>query len=98
MDIRQLQTMITLINSDFSVSRTAQKLFLVQSAVSQQLKRLEQELECELFVRKGKRLTGLTELGQQVLRERRAIPVSMPELIAERPRLARPGGTTRHRG
>lgn len=71
MDIRQLQTMITLINSDFSVSRTAEKLYLVQSAVSQQLKRLEQELECELFVRKGKRLTGLTDLGHQVEQQAR---------------------------
>jgi len=66
MDIRQLQAMITLINSDFSVTKTAEKLFLVQSAVSQQLKRLEQELGAELFVRKGKRLTGLTELGSRV--------------------------------
>ena len=71
MDIRQLQGMITLINSEFSVSRTAEKMFLVQSAVSQQLKRLEQELGSPLFVRKGKRLTGLTELGQQVEQQAR---------------------------
>jgi LysR family cys regulon transcriptional activator len=66
MDLRQLQTLIALINNDFSVSRTAEKLFLVQSAVSQQLKRLEKELNGELFIRKGKRLTGLTEFGRQV--------------------------------
>lgn len=71
MEIRQLQAMITLIDSDFSVTRSAQQLFLVQSAVSQQLKRLEQELGSELFVRKGKRLTGLTELGRQVERQAR---------------------------
>ena len=66
MELRQFHTLITLINNDFSVSRTAEKLFLVQSAVSQQLKRLEQELDCDLFIRKGKRLTGLTEFGRQV--------------------------------
>ena len=66
MDLRQLQTLITLINNDFSVSRSAEKLFLVQSAVSQQIKRLEKELDAELFVRKGKRLTGLTDFGRQV--------------------------------
>ncbi len=66
MELRQLHTLIALINNDFSVSRTADKLFLVQSAVSQQLKRLEKELGGELFVRKGKRLTGLTEFGRQV--------------------------------
>jgi LysR family cys regulon transcriptional activator len=66
LDLRQLHTLITLTNNDFSVSRTADKLFLVQSAVSQQIKRMEQELDVELFTRKGKRLTGLTEFGKQV--------------------------------
>ena len=66
MDLRQLHTLITLINNDFSVSRTADKQFLVQSAISQQLKRLEKELGGELFTRKGKRLTGLTEFGKRV--------------------------------
>ncbi len=66
MEIRQLQTLITLINNDFNVSVTAEKLFLVQSAVSQQLKRLELELGSGLFIRKGKRMTGLTPFGEQV--------------------------------
>jgi LysR family cys regulon transcriptional activator len=66
MEIRQLQAFITLIGQEFNVSRTATKLFLVQSAVSQQLKRLEEELGGDLFIRKGKRLVGLTDLGKQV--------------------------------
>jgi DNA-binding transcriptional LysR family regulator len=69
MDIRQLQTLIALINNDFNVSVTAEKLFLVQSAVSQQLKRLEQELGSDLFIRKGKRMTGLTPFGEQVVQQ-----------------------------
>ena len=72
MDIRQLQALLTLINNDFSVSLTAEKLYLVQSAVSQQLKRLEQELGSDLFIRKGKRLTGLTRFGEQVEEQARA--------------------------
>ncbi len=71
MEIRQLQTLIRLIDNDFNVSRTAEKLFLVQSAVSQQLKRLEQELGFELFKRKGKRLTGLSPLGLKVEKQAR---------------------------
>ena len=66
MDIRQLQTFVSLIDNDFNVSRTAESLFLVQSAVSQQIKRLEQELGFDLFNRKGKRLTGLTPFGLKV--------------------------------
>jgi LysR family cys regulon transcriptional activator len=69
MEFKQLQTMLALVNNDFSVSRTAQKLFLVQSAVSQQMIRLEQELEADIFVRKGKRLTGLTDFGEAVVKE-----------------------------
>ncbi len=66
MELRQLRTMITLVNLDFSVSRSAEHLFLVQSAVSQQIKRLEIELGSDIFVRKGKRLIGLTQLGKAI--------------------------------
>lgn len=71
MELRQLQAMITLINSDFSVSRTAEQLYLVQSAVSQQLKKLELELGSQLFIRKGKRLIGLTDFGKKVEKQAR---------------------------
>jgi len=67
MELRQLNSLLTLVETDFSVSRTAEKLHLVQSAVSQQLARLEDELGSKLFVRHGKRLTGLTAMGEEVL-------------------------------
>jgi len=66
MEIRQLQSLIKLVECNFSVSKAADEMFLVQSAVSQHLKKLEQELGAELFVRRGKRLTGLTQMGKQV--------------------------------
>ena len=67
MDIKQLNTLVTLHECGFNVTETAEKLFVVQSAVSQQLSRLEKELGTRLFVRAGKRLVGLTEAGQMVL-------------------------------
>ena len=66
MEFRQLQSLVKLIDCNFSVSRAAEELFVVQSAVSQHLKKLEGELEAELFIRRGKRLIGLTEIGEQV--------------------------------
>ena len=66
MDIRQLQSLIKLIDCNFSVTRAADEMFIVQSAVSQHLKKLEDELEADLFIRKGKRLIGLTEIGDLV--------------------------------
>jgi len=76
--------MIYLIDNDFNVSKTATHMFLVQSAVSQQLKRLEDELGSDLFTRKGKRLTGLTELGTKIEQHARASLNSIKniELIA----------------
>lgn len=68
LDLRQLSTLVELVNNDFSVSRTADSLCVVQSAVSQHIKRLEEELGIELFRRKGKRLIGLTGFGRQVER------------------------------
>lgn len=68
MELRQLRSLVTLVEAHFNVSRTAERLHLVQSAVTQHLKHLEAELGTCLFVRHGKRLVGLTEVGEQVLR------------------------------
>ena len=67
MEIRQLKAVIALVENDFNVSHTAAKLHLVQSAVSQQVHKLEAELGTQLFVRHGKRLTGMTSVGRKVL-------------------------------
>ena len=50
MEIRQLRTLIALVESQFNMSRAAEKLNLVQSALSQQLNRLENELGAKLFI------------------------------------------------
>lgn len=68
MELRQLRSLVTLVEARFSVSRAAERLHLVQSAVTQHLKQLEAEVGTGLFVRQGKRLIGLTEVGEQVLR------------------------------
>ncbi|MGE8179332.1 LysR family transcriptional regulator [Pseudomonas fluorescens] len=50
-----------------SISRAAARLHITQSAVSQALKRLEEQLDCVLIVRSGRRF-DLTETGEEVLR------------------------------
>ncbi len=67
MDIKQLGTLVALVECGFNVTETAERLFVVQSAVSQQLSRLEKELGTQLIIRKGKRLVDLTEAGHAVL-------------------------------
>lgn len=67
MELRQLRSLITLVENGFSVSRAADHLCLVQSAVSQHISRLEEEIGVKLFLRHGKRLINLTETGEQVV-------------------------------
>ena len=67
MELRQLRSLVLLADSGFSVSRTAAQLNLVQPAVSQHLKQLEEELGTRLFLRHGKRLVGLTDAGEKAV-------------------------------
>lgn len=55
------------IAQESSISRAAARLHVTQSAVSQALKRLEQQLQCTLIVRQGSRFE-LTETGDEILR------------------------------
>ena len=71
MDLKQLRSLVTLAECDFNVSHTAKSLHLVQSAVSQHLSRLEDELGLHLLVRHGKRITGLTAQGELVIEHAR---------------------------
>jgi len=82
MEIRQLQSLIKLIDCNYSVSKAADEMYLVQSAVSQHLKKLEEELCADLFIRKGKRLTGLTAIGNQVANYARATLASVNSIYA----------------
>lgn len=50
MDTKQLEYMIA-IEEEKSITKAAEKLFITQSALNQQLQKLEMELETELFVR-----------------------------------------------
>ncbi len=82
MEIRQLQSLIKLIECNYSVSKAADEMFLVQSAVSQHLKKLEEELGADLFVRKRTRLTGLTVIGDQVANHARATLASVSSIYS----------------
>lgn len=82
MELRQLKSLIMLVESDFSVSRAASRLNLVQPAVSQHLKQVEEELGTRLFQRQGKRLVGLTETGEKVLHYARTTLAGIANVLA----------------
>lgn len=65
MDIRQLQYFVGIAETG-RFSEASKVLFVTQSAVSQQIKALEEELGTQLFVRQPHNVT-LTESGQELL-------------------------------
>lgn len=67
MNLSQIELLRILQQTDYNLSKAAEKMHVVQSAVSRQLQLLESELGSPLFERQGKRLLGLTPLGEQVM-------------------------------
>ncbi|MGC3944522.1 MAG: LysR family transcriptional regulator [Chryseolinea sp.] len=67
MNFQQLRSVREAVRRGFNLTEVAQALHTSQPGVSRQIRELEEELGLDLFVRVGKRLTGLTEPGHQVL-------------------------------
>lgn len=67
MNFQQLRSVREAQRRGFNLTEVAQALHTSQPGVSRQIRELEEELGIELFVRAGKRLTGLTEPGAHVL-------------------------------
>ncbi|GAB4364222.1 MAG: CysB family HTH-type transcriptional regulator [Methylohalobius crimeensis] len=66
MNFQQLRIIRETVRRNFNLTEAAGALFTSQSGVSKHIKDLEEELGVELFVRKGKRLLGLTEPGKEL--------------------------------
>src|SRR5258705_10655207 len=67
MNFQQLRIIRETMRRNYNLTEVANALFTSQSGVSKHIKDLEDELGVELFVRKGKRLLGLTEPGQELV-------------------------------
>jgi LysR family cys regulon transcriptional activator len=66
MNFQQLRIVREAVRRNFNLTEVAAALYTAQSGVSKHIKDLEDELGIELFVRRGKRLLGLTEPGKQL--------------------------------
>ena len=67
MNFQQLRIIRETVRQNYNLTEASAALYTSQSGVSKHIKDLEDELGVQLFIRKGKRLLGLTEPGQSLL-------------------------------
>ena len=67
MNFQQLRSVHEAVRQGYNLTKVAAALHTSQPGVSRQIRELEDELGIEIFVRAGKRLTGLTAPGETVL-------------------------------
>lgn len=65
--LKQLETVWHTVMHGYNLSSAAQTLYTSQSSLSKHISALENQLKAEVFTRQGKRLTGLTPIGQALL-------------------------------
>jgi LysR family cys regulon transcriptional activator len=73
MKLQQLRYLVAIVDNGLNITAAANAVFTSQPGVSKQIKLLEEELSLQLFVRKGKSLTALTNAGKQVVQRARRI-------------------------
>lgn len=91
MNFQQLRSVREAVRQGFNLTAVAEALHTSQPGVSRQIRELEDELGVEIFVRAGKRLTGLTGPGETVL------PI-VERLLHESDNLRRAGADFAHAG
>lgn len=67
MNLQQLRIVDETIRRDFNLTEASLSLHTSQSGLSKRIKDLEEELGIEIFIRRGKRLIGLTEPGKELI-------------------------------
>ncbi len=67
MNLQQIRYLREIVKRGFNLTAAAQTLHTSQPGISQRIKELEDELGVTIFVRQGKRITGLTPPGEAVL-------------------------------
>lgn len=75
--LKQLETIWHTVVSGYNLSIAAQVLHTSQSNLSKHIAALEHQLKADVFTRQGKRLTGLTPIGQRLLPHIEAIFAEM---------------------
>lgn len=65
--LKQLETVWQTVINNYNLSQAAKVLHTSQSSLSKHIAALENQLRADVFIRQGKRLIGLSEIGKQLL-------------------------------
>lgn len=80
MNIQQLRFITEVAQRNLRVSKAAEHLHVSQPSVSTQIKLLEEELGLKLFTRNRNRLTGITPIGEEIIRRARRALLELDEI------------------
>ncbi|MEZ5659650.1 MAG: LysR substrate-binding domain-containing protein [Burkholderiaceae bacterium] len=67
MNLQQLRYLREIVRCDLNLTRAAERLHTSQSGISRRVLELEDELGVQVFVRRGRRIVGLTQAGESAL-------------------------------
>ena len=67
MKLQQLRYAVEVFRHNLNVSEAAETLFTSQPGVSKQIRLLEDELGVQIFIRSGKRIVAVTQVGMEIL-------------------------------
>lgn len=81
MTVKQLLYIVSVTDNQFNISYTAEKLYTSQPGISKQIRLLEEKLGCDIFIRNGKALQGLTEKGEVLVRQARIVLTEYDNLV-----------------
>ena len=72
MKLQQLKYICEVVKQDLNLSKAAAELYTSQPGVSKQIRALEDELGVDIFIRHGKRFTGITDPGKAIIQKAQA--------------------------
>src|SRR3546814_21122016 len=73
MTLTQLRYLVAIADSGLNITLAAERVHATQPGLSKQIKQLEDELDFQLFIRKGRSLEGIAPAGHPVLAHARRI-------------------------
>ena len=82
MTLQQLKCICAVADYALNVSRAADALHMTQPGLSKMVRSLEKELQMDIFIRRGNRLVGLSDTGNEVLALARRIMNDRKSLLA----------------